>query len=625
MTTLYVPNIGDFKDVPIIEILMKEGQIIEADQSLITIESDKASMEVPATAGGKIKQVLVKLGDKVSQGSPLALLEDENHAHSASSQASPPAQTIDATSQSAVAPQTLEPTHVATVLHAEVATKVVTLPLDQLSADILCDVLVIGSGPGGYSAAFRAADLGLKVVLVEKYPTLGGVCLNVGCIPSKAYLHVANLINEVKHLSQAGVEYADPKVNLTTLRQHKHKVVTQLTQGLGSMAKLRKVQVLQGYAEFLDKQRVCVHEKSLSPMAGASVNIVGFRYCIIAAGSEAIELPFFPKDDKRVVTSTGALNIPFIPKKMLVVGGGIIGMEMATVYSTLGARIEVVEAMDDILLGTDRDIIAIWKKYNQNRFDQVLLKTKTVNATVTSSGIQVHFEDSLGKTSQKTYDLVLQAVGRRPNGKTLAAEKAEVQVNERGFISVDIQMRTNVGHIFAIGDIVGQPMLAHKAVHEGHIAAEVIAGELLADDKLAKRAFEARAIPSVAYLDPEIAWVGLTEDQAKKDGIPYKKGVFPWAANGRSIANMRTDGMTKLIFDASPEGHGQILGACIVGPHAGDLIAETGLAIEMGADMLDIAATIHAHPTLSETVGMAAEVAHGSCTDLPPTRKMSKA
>ena len=485
-----------------------------------------------------------------------------------------------------------------------------------------CDVLVLGGGPGGYSAAFRAADLGLKVMLVERYGALGGVCLNVGCIPSKALLHVASVMDEVSHLSAMGVSFAPPSINLDQLRAHKDKVITKLTGGLGAMAKMRKVEVVRGFGFFEGPHTLRVEETqgSAQEKTGQTRQLT-FKSAIIAVGSQAVRLPFMP-EDPRIVDSTGALKLQQVPKKMLILGGGIIGLEMGTVYSTLGARLDVVEMMDGLMQGADRDLVKVWQKMNAPRFDQIMLGTKTVGAVASSKGIEVSFEGAKGLSTQ-TYDLVLQAVGRSPNGKKIKAEAAGVAVTDRGFIGVDIQMRTNVPHIFAIGDVVGQPMLAHKAVHEGHVAAEVAAGVLLGDANLAQSAFNARVIPSVAYTDPEVAWVGLTEDQAKASGIAVKKGLFPWAASGRAIANGRDEGFTKLLFDDSPSahGHGKILGGGMVGTHAGDMIGEVALAIEMGADAVDIGKTIHPHPTLGETIGLAAEVAHDSCTDLPPVKK----
>ena len=610
-----VPDIGDFAEVTVIELLVKPGDTIKPEQSLITVESDKASMEIPSSQGGVVKELKIKLGDKVKEGTVLLLLE------AAGAQAS-----------SAPAPAASP----ATAQAAPVAAAVAAAPAPAASsfagsADIDCDLLVLGAGPGGYSAAFRAADLGLKVVIIERYATLGGVCLNVGCIPSKALLHVAAVMDEVSHMADLGVDFGKPVVNIDKLRGHKEKVIGKLTGGLAAMAKMRKVTTVRGYGAFVGSHHVEVEETTGDgQQKTGSKKVVAFKKCIIAAGSQAVRLPFMQKDgldkDPRVVDSTGALELKSVPKRMLILGGGIIGLEMGTVYSTLGARLDVVEMMDGLMQGADRDLVKIWQKMNAPRFDNIMLKTKTVGARALPEGIEVTFESAeQGGTAPapQVYDLVLQAVGRTPNGKKIAAEKAGVAVTDRGFINVDIQMRTNVPHIFAIGDIVGQPMLAHKAVHEAHVAAEVIAGELQGNKELAAAAFNARVIPSVAYTDPEVAWVGLTEDQAKAQGIKVKKGLFPWAASGRAIANGRDEGVTKLLFDDSPEahGHGKILGGGMVGTHAGDMIGEIALAIEMGADAVDIGKTIHPHPTLGESIGMAAEVAHGSCTDLPPARK----
>jgi len=470
------------------------------------------------------------------------------------------------------------------------------------SEPIQCDLVVLGAGPGGYSAAFRAADLGLSVVLVERYATLGGVCLNVGCIPSKALLHVAAVMDEAAHFAELGIDFGAPKIDIDKLRAHKDKVVGKLTSGLVGMAKLRKVQLVQGLGKFADANTLAVE-------GAAGVQQIKFAKAIIAAGSQAVKLSFIP-DDPRIVDSTGALQLASVPKQMLVIGGGIIGLEMATVYSTLGARISVVEMLDGLMAGADRDLVKIWDKRNAKRFDKVMLKTKTTKVEPKADGIWVTFEGEQAPAEPQRYDLVLVATGRSPNGNKIEAQLAGVKVTERGFIDVDKQMRTNVPHIFAIGDVVGQPMLAHKAVHEGHVAAEVAAGQ--------KSFFDAKVIPSVAYTDPEIAWVGLTEDQAKAEGRAIEKGVFPWLASGRAIANGAEYGSTKLLFDTETK---RIIGGGIVGPSAGDIIGEVALAIEMGADAVDIGRTIHPHPTLGETVGIAAEVAHGSCTDLPPPRK----
>ena len=610
---IQVPDIGDFDEVAVIELLVKVGDSVSVDQSLITVESDKASMEIPSSHAGVVTAMKVKLGDKVKQGSVVLTVEAASAAASTPAPASPaPASTVSTPATASVATTTPPAAKPAASSAGSYAG----------SVDVQCDVLVLGGGPGGYSAAFRAADLGLNVVLVERYAQLGGVCLNVGCIPSKALLHVAAVIDEASHLSSMGVEFGKAKVNLDGLRGYKEKVIAKLTGGLAAMAKMRKVTVLRGYGAFIGSHHLVVEETTGTAQEKTGVNkVVGFKNCIIAAGSQAVHLPFMP-DDPRVVDSTGALQLAKVPKRMLVLGGGIIGLEMGTVYSTLGARLDVVEMMDGLMQGADRDLVKVWQKMNAPRFDNIMLKTKTVSARAMAKGIEVTFEGE-GAPAPQVYDLVLQAVGRTPNGKKIAADKAGVDVTDRGFINVDIQMRTNVPHIFAIGDIVGQPMLAHKAVHEGHVAAEVIAGELQGKHELASAAFNARVIPSVAYTDPEVAWVGLTEEQAKAQGIKVKKGLFPWAASGRAIANGRDEGFTKLLFDDSPEahGHGKILGGGIVGTHAGDMIGEIALAIEMGADAVDIGKTIHPHPTLGESIGMAAEVAHGSCTDVPPARK----
>jgi dihydrolipoamide dehydrogenase len=583
-----VPDIGDFKDVAVIELLAKPGDNVKVDQSLVTVESDKASMEIPSSQAGVVKELKVKVGDKVSEGSVLVILE-------AGADASVPSPATTTSPTSAAPPPQPSPGGGGSY---------------SGGVDLECDMLVLGAGPGGYSAAFRAADLGMKTVLVERYATLGGVCLNVGCIPSKALLHVAAVMDEVSHFDELGISYGKPSIDLEKLRAHKAKVVGKLTGGLAAMAKMRKVTVVRGSGVFLDPHHLEVEET-----AGGSQERTGrkqtirFRHCIIAAGSQAMRLPFMPKDD-RVVDSTGALDLAAIPKRMLVLGGGIIGLEMGTVYSTLGARLDVVEMLDGLMLGADRDLVRVWQKMNTPRFDKVMLKTKTVGAEATKDGILVRFEGEQAPKEPQLYDLVLEAVGRSPNGLRIGADKAGVKVTERGFIPVDIQMRTSVPHIFAIGDIVGQPMLAHKAVHEAHVAAEAAAGE--------KSTFDARVIPSVAYTDPEIAWVGITEDQAKAQGIAIKKGHFPWTASGRAIANTRDEGFTKLLFDAKTH---RIVGGGIVGTHAGDLISEVALAIEMGADEIDIGKTIHPHPTLGESIGMAAEIAHGTCTDVPPQRK----
>ena len=573
-----VPDIGDFEDVPVIDVAIKSGDQVKPEDPLITLESDKASMDVPSPAAGTVKEVNVKVGDKVSEGSLILTLTT-----GVAAAAPGPA--------ARQGPQAAPPTAPMAARH-------------NGAADLECDMLVLGAGPGGYSAAFRSADLGMSTVLVERYPTLGGVCLNVGCIPSKALLHTAAVMDEVREMAAHGISYSPPQIDLDKLRSHKERVVGRLTGGLAGMAKARKVTVLEGIGSFLDP-----HHLEVVPKNGAGRKVVKFDRAIIAAGSQAIKLPFIP-DDPRVVDSTGALELRQLPKSMLVIGGGIIGLEVATVYSTLGTRIDVVEMLDSLMTGADRDLVKVWEKKNAGRFDKVMLKTKTVAAEATSDGIKVRFEGEKAPAEPQMYEMVLVAVGRSPNGKKIAAEKAGVAVSERGFIPVDKQMRTNMPHIFAIGDIVGQPMLAHKAVHEGHVAAETAAGK--------NSLFEARQIPSVAYTDPEVAWAGLTEEQCKTQGIKYGKAVFPWAASGRAIANGRDEGFTKLLFDDSNH---RLLGGGIVGTHAGDLIGEVCLAVEMGCDPVDIGKTIHPHPTLSESIGMAAEVFEGVCTDLPPAKK----
>jgi dihydrolipoamide dehydrogenase len=604
MIDVRVPDIGDFSDVAVIEVLVKPGDTVAVEQSLITIESDKASMEIPSSHAGVVKELKVAVGDTVNEGTLILRLDAVAEATAA------PAALAPAPAAAAPSPSpSPSPAPAPAPAPAPVARP--PAPAANIGGDTVCDLLVLGAGPGGYSAAFRAADLGLKVVLVERYQTLGGVCLNVGCIPSKAMLHVAAVIDEVAHFGAVGVEFGAPKVDSAKLVAHKNKVVARLTGGLAQMAKMRKVTVLTGSGRFSDANHVVVD------LAAGGTTTIGFARAVIAAGSEAVKLPFMPKDDPRIVTSTGALELPVQPRRMLIVGGGIIGLEMATVYSTLGARLDVVEMLDGLMLGADRDLVRVWQKLNAPRFDNILLKTRTASAEARSDGILVRFEGE-GALKEQTYDLVLQAVGRVPNGKRIGAEAAGVNVGERGFIPVDIQMRTNVAHIFAVGDIVGQPMLEHKAVHEAHVAAEVAAGEQLGDEKLARTAFDARVIPSVAYTDPEIAWVGLTEDEAKARAVKVKKGLFPWTASGRAIANGRDEGFTKLLFD---EASHRIVGGGIVGTHAGDMIGEIALAIEMGADALDIGKTIHPHPTLGESIGLAAEAFEGSCTDLPPARR----
>jgi len=575
-TEVKVPDIGDFKNIEVIELLVKPGDVVAKEQSLITLESDKATMEIPSPGAGVVKELKVKLGDKLSEGAVILILESSDQAAPEKKPASPEP-------KREPAPQPKS-----------------SVPSPSASFDIECDILVLGAGVGGYSAAFRAADLGLKTVMVERYPTLGGVCLNVGCIPSKALLHTAAIMDAARELSAHGIAFGEPGVDLEKLRAFKGKVVGKLTGGLAAMAKMRKVTVMQGVGSFSGKNELIVETKE-------GKKIVRFASAIIAAGSQAAKLPFLP-EDPRIVDSTGALELRSRPKKLLVIGGGIIGLEMGTVYSTLGARLDVVEMLDGLMLGADRDLVAVWQKFNARRFDNIFLKTKIAKVEASSQGLKAFFEGEKKETN--TYDTILVSVGRVPNGKKIGAEKAGVAVTERGFIESDSQMRTNVAHIYSIGDIRGNPMLAHKAAHEGHTAAEAAAGK--------KSYFDAHVIPSVAYTDPEIAWVGLTEDEAKRNGASIGVAKFPWTASGRAIANARDEGFTKLIFDA--DSH-RLVGGAIVGTGAGDLISELALAVEMGADASDIGKTIHPHPTLSESVGMAAELFEGVCTDMPPQRK----
>jgi dihydrolipoamide dehydrogenase len=594
-----VPNIGDFKEVEIIELMVKAGDTIKVDQSLVTVESDKASMEIPSTHAGVVKELKVKVGDKVGEGSLLLMLDENAEAATPAPAAAPAAAAQAKPTESQAPAQPAAPSPVGTGPAPGAGTF-------TGKADVECDMMVLGAGPGGYAAAFRAADLGMNTVLVERYATLGGVCLNVGCIPSKALLHVAAVIDEAATMGKHGVTFAAPQVNIDELRAYKESVVKKMTGGLAGMAKARKVTIAQGVGQFLSPNHIEV------TAADGTKKVVQFKKAIIAAGSSVVKLPFVP-EDPRIVDSTGALELRQIPKKMLVIGGGIIGLEMATVYSTLGARIDVVEMMDGLMQGADRDMVKVWQKFNEKRFDKIMTKTKTVGVEALPEGIKVTFESAeagVAAPEPQIYDLVLVAVGRSPNGKKIAADKAGVIVTDRGFINVDAQMRTNVPHIFAIGDLVGQPMLAHKATHEGHVAAEAAHGE--------KAFFDVKVIPSVAYTDPEVAWAGITEDEAKAKGIKIEKGHFPWAASGRAVANGRDEGFTKLLFDA--ETH-RIIGGAMVGTHAGDMIGEIALAIEMGADGIDIGKTIHPHPTLGESIGMAAEVYEGVCTDLPPVRK----
>ncbi|MDO4641205.1 MAG: dihydrolipoyl dehydrogenase [Neisseria sp.] len=587
---LKVPDIGGHENVDIIAVEIKAGDTVAIEDTLITLETDKATMDVPAEAAGVVKEVKVKVGDKISEGGVIAVIEASGASAEVPEVKAAPAQE---------APKAATPAPQAAQFNG--------------SSDAEYDVVVLGGGPGGYSAAFAAADEGLKVAIVEQYSTLGGVCLNVGCIPSKALLHNAAVIDEVRHLKANGISYPEPEIDINMLRGYKEKVIGKLTGGLAGMAKARKVDIVQGFGKFLDANHIEValtqsseYEKSAET---GEKKTIGFKNCIIAVGSRVVNLPFIPKDP-RIVDSTGALALANVPEKMLIIGGGIIGLEMGTVYSTLGARLDVVEMMDGLMQGADRDLVKVWQKLNEYRFDNIMTNTKTVAVDAKEDGIYVTFEGANAPKEPQRYDLVLVAAGRAPNGKLIDAEKAGVVVSERGFIETDKQMHTNVPNIYAIGDVVGQPMLAHKAVHEGHVAAENCAGH--------KAYFDARVIPGVAYTDPEVAWVGVTETLAKEQGIKITKASFPWAASGRAIANGCDQGFTKLIFDAES---GKIIGGGIVGPNGGDMIGEICLAIEMGCDAEDIGKTIHPHPTLGETIGLAAEVALGTCTDLPPQRK----
>ncbi|MGB4345059.1 MAG: dihydrolipoyl dehydrogenase [Burkholderiaceae bacterium] len=576
LVEIKVPDIGDFKEVEVIELLVKPGDTVKLDQSLITVESDKASMEIPCSQAGVVKELKVKIGDKVAEGSLLLLLETA--ADAAAAPQAPAATTAAApAAAAAVAP-----------VAASFAGK----------ADIECDTLVLGAGPGGYTAAFRAADLGQKVVLVERFASLGGVCLNVGCIPSKALLHAAKVITEAEEMSHFGVKMSAPEIELDALRGWKDGVIKKLTGGLSGLAKARKVQVVQGKAAFSSPNTLTVDTPEGS-------KVIAFRHAVIAAGSSVVKIPGFPYDDPRLIDSTGALELRQIPKRMLVIGGGIIGLEMACVYDALGSKVTVVEFADGLIPAADRDIVKPLQKRIEKRYEAIYLKTKVTKLEARADGLLASFEGAAAPAEPQLYDMVLMAVGRRPNGREIGADKAGVVVNERGFVPVDRQQRTNVPHIFAIGDICGDPMLAHKATNEAKVAAEVIAGH--------KVEFDAMTIPSVAYTDPEIAWMGVTETEAKAKGIPYEKASFPWAASGRALAMGRDDGITKLLWDPQTK---RIIGAGIVGVNAGELLAETVLAMEMGADLEDLALTVHAHPTLSETPMFAAEMGLGSITDL---------
>jgi dihydrolipoamide dehydrogenase len=560
-----VPDIGDFKDVPIIEVHVQPGTHVQAEEPLITLESDKATMDVPSPQAGTVAELRVRVGDRVSQGSVVMTLEPEGAV------AAPPKEAV------GEAPAAATP---------------------AARGDHHAEVLVLGAGPGGYTAAFRAADLGKQVVLVDRWPALGGVCLNVGCIPSKALLHAARVIEESTEMGHAGLTFAPSSVDIDKLRSWKDGVVKRLTGGLSGLAKQRKVTVVSGTGHFTAPHEITVNGADTAPVT------VSFDQAIIAAGSEPVTLPFIPHDDPRVIDSTGALDLVDIPKRLLVIGGGIIGLEMATVYHALGASVTIVELMDQIIPGADRDIVTPLMKRIEKRYAAIYLGTKVTKVEATPEGLVAHFEGPKAPATE-TFDRILVAVGRRPNGRAIGAEAAGVAVDERGFVPVDGQMRTNVPHIFAIGDIVGQPMLAHKASHEGKVAAEVAAGR--------NTHFDAKVIPSVAYTDPEVAWVGKTEIECKAEGIKYGKGVFPWAASGRALSLGREEGLTKLLFD---EDTHRLIGCGIVGINAGDLIAEATLAIEMGADADDVGLTVHPHPTLSESIGMAAEAFEGTITDL---------
>ncbi|HDS1322461.1 TPA: dihydrolipoyl dehydrogenase [Stenotrophomonas maltophilia] len=594
-----VPDIGDYSDVPVIEVLVAVGDTVKKDQGLVTLESDKATLEVPSSAAGVVKEIKVKLGDTLSEGAVVVVLDAEGAAEAPAKAAAP--------APAAAAPASKPPVTPSHRAPAEPAAPKPALSSGK-PADIECEMVVLGSGPGGYTAAFRAADVGLDTVLVERYASLGGVCLNVGCIPSKALLHAAAVIDEVAHAGDFGVEFGKPTITLDKLCQYKEKVVNQLTKGLAGMAKQRKVRNVQGVGKFISANELEI------TAADGSTQLLRFQKCIIAAGSQAVKLPNFPWDDKRVMDSTDALELAEVPGSLLVVGGGIIGLEMATVYSALGSKVTVVEFMDQLMPGADKDLVKPLADRLKKQGIEVHLKTKASGVTADAKGITVTFdaaeEGQAPALAQGTFDRVLVAVGRSPNGRKIDAEKAGVQVTDRGFIPVDRQMRTNVPHIFAIGDIVGNPMLAHKATHEGKLAAEVAAGH--------KKEWVARVIPSVAYTNPEIAWVGVTETEAKAKGLKVGVAKFPWAASGRAIGIGRTEGFTKLIFDE--ETH-RIIGGAIVGVHAGDLLAEIGLAIEMGAEAEDIGHTIHAHPTLSESVAMASEIYDGTITDLYMPKK----
>ena len=574
-----VPDIGDFQDVEVIEVICKEGQSVAVEDPLITLESEKATIDVPSPLAGRILRIKIKAGDKVSEGKLILELET-------SGASEPEAQKLSQTDDHSSG--TGDSASIDTKISADLSA----------DADISCEVLVLGSGPGGYTAAFRAADLGRQVVLVERYEQIGGVCLNVGCIPSKTLLHAAKIIVEAKEMDAHGISFGKPSIDLDKLREWKNGIISQLTGGLKNMAKQRNVTIVNGFGEFIDSNHLHVTDKN------EKITTIKFSNAVIAAGSRPVKLPFLP-DDPRIIDSTGSLELASIPKNLLVIGGGIIGLEMATVYHALGSRINIVEMLDGLMAGADRDLVRPFQKRIAKQYDNIWLETRVTEVEALKKGLRVHFEGKNSPDKPQMYDCILSSVGRVPNGLNIGAEKAGVEVDEKGFISTDSQMRTNVSHIFAIGDLAGQPMLAHKASHEAKVAAEVISGM--------KSFFDARAVPSVAYTDPEVAWTGITEEEAKTQGIAYGKGSFPWAASGRSLSIGRTEGMTKVIFE---EDSKRVIGLGIVGPNAGDLIAEGTLAIEMGCDANDIGSTIHPHPTLSETVAFAAEAYEGTITDL---------
>ena len=574
-----VPDIGDFQDVEVIEVICKEGQSVAVEDPLITLESEKATIDVPSPLAGRILRIKIKAGDKVSEGNLILELET-------SGASEPEAQKLNQTEDHSSG--TGDSASIDTEISADLSA----------DADISCEVLVLGSGPGGYTAAFRAADLGRQVVLVERYEQIGGVCLNVGCIPSKTLLHAAKIIVEAKEMDAHGISFRKPSIDLDKLREWKNGIISQLTGGLKNMAKQRNVTIVNGFGEFIDSNHLHVTDKN------EKITTIKFSNAVIAAGSRPVKLPFLP-DDPRIIDSTGSLELASIPKNLLVIGGGIIGLEMATVYHALGSRINIVEMLDGLMAGADRDLVRPFQKRIAKQYDNIWLETRVTEVEALKKGLRVHFEGKNSPDKPQMYDCILSSVGRVPNGLNIGAEKAGVEVDEKGFISTDSQMRTNVSHIFAIGDLAGQPMLAHKASHEAKVAAEVISGM--------KSFFDARAVPSVAYTDPEVAWTGITEEEAKTQGIAYGKGSFPWAASGRSLSIGRTEGMTKVIFE---EDSKRVIGLGIVGSNAGDLIAEGTLAIEMGCDANDIGSTIHPHPTLSETVAFAAEAYEGTITDL---------